>query len=451
MTLAIEIAQFVHETGIEDFSKEVIEKGKQCILDTIGATLLGLSYPASNISLDLVKEMGGAEQALILGRAMRVPVYWAALVNGISGHVADYDDSSPVFKGHPSCVLLPASLAAAEYVNTGGAQLLEGFILGNEVGSKLGQIMGWQHYDMGWHGTGTIGTIAASVAVAKILKLKPKEIVSAIGIAASSASGIRQNFGTMTKSFHAGHAAASGVMSAFLASKGYGASSQSLEGASGFIKVFYGNGPVKFKEELGEKYSILDLAFKKYPSCAGTHAAVEAAKYLREIYSIQPEQIEKVECYARPVTKSILIHNNPQNDLEAKFSMQYCLAATLAKGSLGLSDFEDMAVQRSEVRSLMPKIHFNAEPDFEQICIDKNLLAPARIRIISKTGSIVEHTVWEASGGPSEPLNWSDLEKKFVECATTVMSAGQAKAVNNMVREIDMVANIKKLTDLLSR
>jgi len=448
MKLAEIIAQYVYETDIQKIPKAVVNKGKQCLLDTIGVSIFGQCFRASKIALNLALDMGGKEQSLILGSPNYTNAYWAAFVNGISAHVADFDDSSVDFKGHPSSVLMPAALAAAEIKNVSGIKLLEGFILGNEVGSKLGQVMGWNHYNIGWHGTGTVGTIAASVAAASILDLKPEQIIRTIGIAASSAAGIRQNFGTMTKSFHAGQAAAAGLMAALLAEKGFDASKTALEGDVGFIKVFNGSDTISFlREKLGDNYSIKNLAFKKYPSCAGTHAAVDAALFLKKKYRIEYWQIDAVECAARPNIESILIYNRPQTGLEAKFSMQYCTACALINGKLGIQDFEDTAVQESEVQEFVKKIRFISDPEFEKVAIERNLLAPTRVKIFLKDGQKLEQTVLEADGGPLAPLSWGDLEKKYLECATTVFSPVQAEYVKKTIMDIENLAKIKDLTD----
>lgn len=447
MTVAAEIARFVFETEFPEFPVEVVDKAKQCLLDSIGVAIYGTVFPASEISLRVLEEIGGRGQAVVLGTACRLPAYLSAMANGIRAHVADYDDSLVDFKGHPSCVLMAASLAAAEMKDVNGRKLLEGFVLGNEVGSKLGQVMGWQHYHLGWHGTGTVGVLAAAIAAAKIIGLEPQQIINALGIAASSAAGLRQNFGSMTKSWHVGHAASAGLMAALLAQKGYDASSQAIEGESGFVQAFGGSGKASsLPEKLGQPYSLLNTMFKRYPSCGGTHPGVDAVLQLKATHGIIPEQVKTIVCASRPMLSSVLIHQRPRTGLEAKFSLEYCLAAALVKDRLTIAEFQDDAVREPQVRSLMERVEFKGDLGLDQLAVENNLLAPSTVKICLKSGREAEQTVAEARGGPSAPLKWQELEDKFAECATTVLSPARAAKVKEVITNLENLEQIADLT-----
>jgi len=449
MTLAEQMAEFVASMDCHQLPVEVIEKGKQCLLDMLGVAVNGSQFEAARIAQSLVTDIGGKKEAVLLGTPYKAPAMAAALANGVSAHVADYDDSLTDF-GHPSGVLVSAAMAAGEKVGANGQQLLAALVIGNEVGCKLGQMMGWEHYEVGWHSTGTIGTVAAAAAAASVLALTPPQIVNALGIAASSAAGLRQNFGTMTKSWHVAHAAAAGLTAALLAQRGYDAAADSLEGKAGFVQAFRGKGgSTDVAGVLGHPFSILNVIFKKYPCAHGTHQAVDAVLKLREQYSIVPEEIAAIECYIRPVMHSVLIHHNPGTGLEAKFSMEYCVAAALVIGHLGIPQFADAAVAAPSVRELMGKVRMLTDEKLEEAAREKNLLAPTRVKVQLKDGRILSETVYEARGGPAAPLSWTELEEKFRECTRDILPAVQSEKAITLVRQIEDLDQVHILTACL--
>ena len=449
MFLSQQISNFIYNTNYGNLPDDVIEKAKQCLFDSIGVALYGSQFEASQISLALIKKMGGENEASILGTNQKTPCFLAALANGIRGHIADYDDSLADFGGHPSCILMPVTLALAEMRGIGGQEILTAFILGSEVGSKLGRVMGKNHYDTGFHPTGTIGTIAAVAAAAKLLELLPSQITNALGIAASSASGLRQNFGTMTKSWHAGHAASMGVMAALLAQKGFNASVKVLEGETGFIQTFQGSRELFPLGQLGNPYSLMKIQVKVYPSCAMTHPSVDAILKLKKEYCFNSQEVKAMECYICSRASSILGHKKPHNALQAKFSLEYCLVAALISGNLGINQFTDEAVSKSEVRGIMKKISIKIDPHMDELAKKKNLLSPSKIKIILNNEQEVSQTVGEAKGGPNNPLKWSELEEKFLECSHKLLSKNQVKKFCHRIRNLEEISNISDLVSLL--
>lgn len=450
MSIAQKIAEFVYKTQYVHIPPQVIDKAKQCLLDSIGVAIYGSRFEASRISQEVIRQIGSVGKASILGTCYKSSSPMAAMANALRGHVADYDDSQDDF-GHPSCILMPVTLALSESINTDGRNLLTSFILGNEAGSKLGRIMGWKHYETGWHSTGTIGTIGAAVAAAKLLNLSPRKIINAIGIAASSASGLRQNFGTMTKCWHAGHAAFSGVTAALLAQKGYDASPGILEGKSGFIHAFQGVQEATFNEEsLGSPYSIMKVMFKKYPSCHGTHAFVDAVLRLKVQYGFHPKEIEAIECYGRPLmVDTVLVHHNPKSELEAKFSVEFCVAAALVFDWLGVAQFTDVVLFNTVVRALMKKVSLRGDPGLEELAEKEKLLAPGKVKIVLKDGRELTQTILEASGGPRDPISWEILEKKFSECSGEVLSVNQIQKTIGLIHQLEKIENLSQLTEYL--
>jgi 2-methylcitrate dehydratase PrpD len=449
LTIAEEIANFICKTNFNDIPEQVIEKSKQSLLDCIGVALYGCRSEASKISEKVICSMESKKEASVIGTMFKASTPNAALLNGIRSHVADYDDSLFDF-GHPSAILMPVTLALSESNGADGKKMLTAFILGSEVGSKLGQLMGWKHYEAGWHSTGTIGTIGAVAAASKVLDLSKVEIVNAIGIAASSASGLRQNFGTMTKSWHAGKAAFSGIIAAFLAKHGYDSAPDSLEGENGFIKTFQGESVDFFNINMGNPYSIMDIQIKKYPSCHGTHASIEAVLQLKKEYDFSWEEIKGIECYGRPVlNETVLVYHEPKNELEAKYSVEFCVAAALIYNRLGISQFTRECVLSGNVKSLMQKVSSKSDPKLEDISKKEKLLAPSIVSIILQDGGKLNKTVLEAEGGPRNPIHWEALEAKFVDCSKELLSMEQVKTIGDFVKEIEEVKNIAGFAELL--
>ena len=442
------IAQFIFEANYERLPPEVIGKAKQCLMDALGVAVLGSKFAASRIVGNAVNAFRSREEAVVIGTPFKASASLAALANSVSAHVADYDDTSVDFKGHPSCVIVPAVVAAAESVEAKGQEVLLSIVVGNEVGSKLGQAMGGKHYQKGWHGTGTIGTIGAATAVAKLFKLEPGQIIHALGLAASSAAGLRQNFGTMTKSWHAGHAAHMGVLSGVMAQNGFDASVQALEGENGFIRTFDGEGAVESFKNLGNPYSITGVAFKKYPSCAGVHPAVEAVLRLVGKEAIRPERIASIKCYGCPSGLAALGREYPKTELEAKFSMEYCVAATLVRGRLGVAEFEDEALMDAEVRSVMTKVQVISDAALEEVAKSNKALSPTRVNIVTKDGREFSEMIIAARGGPRDPLTWPELEKKFRECVNGMIPDSRVQRILELIHSIERLQDNSELSAL---
>jgi len=281
MTLSSELAEFVAGTEFESLPPEAVTQAKRAILDTLGVALAGCREEGPAIVAEQARRTGGAQEAMVLGRPFRAPAAEAALVNGTSAHALDFDDVNFSMRGHPSAPLLPAVLATADAAGASGARLLLAFVLGVEVEAKLGRLMGGRHYALGWHPTSTLGPLGAAAACAKLLGLDAERTQAALGIAASMASGVRANFGTMTKPLHVGLAARNGVQVAALAAARFTASDEALDADDGFVSAFLAEPPRddRHLDGLGQPYDIVSpgLGQKLYPCCYVTHRAIDAA------------------------------------------------------------------------------------------------------------------------------------------------------------------------------
>jgi 2-methylcitrate dehydratase PrpD len=450
MEVAREVARFIVRTDLSQIPAQVIEKGKRCILDALGCGVYGQEFEATKIVSQLAREWGGRPEASIIGAGTKVPSGIAALSNGIAIHVADYDDSSVLFRGHPTSVVLPPVLALSETKLKSGRDLLLAYILGIEVGGKLGKVMGWPHYEAGWHGTGTIGTIASAAASSKVLGLDEEKTSHALAIAASEASGIRENFGTMVKSFHAGQASAAGVLASLLAEKGYKGSLTAFEGQSGFRRVFSGESEMsRWASELGEPYVLMDVGFKRYPCCATIHPALDALEDFRKAHPFSWEDVEEVKCLFPPVILSILVYPEPHTGLEAKFSLQYCISSFLVYGKLDLSHFEKEALSDPKVRKLMPRVKMAPSKDLENLMKAENLLAPTDIEVKLKKQTL-SRRILEAKGGPSSPLQIEEVREKFRTCAGRVLSSEKVEKAIDLVSFLESLQQVSPLAETLN-
>ncbi|MDP2951941.1 MAG: MmgE/PrpD family protein, partial [Chloroflexota bacterium] len=293
------LACFLVETGYNNLPQEVVRVAKRAFLDGMGVALAGSQEEAGRIIAHHVKEQGGAKECRVLGNRWRVPAPAAALANGIMAHALDYDDYAPGWVAHPTAAILPAVLALGERGHISGKEALEAYVLGFEVGARAGYGAGRRHYEAGFHSTATLGTLGAAAASAKLLRLSIPETRMALGIAASEAAGLRQNFGSMTKPFHAGNAARGGVTAALLAQQGFTASEDILDGPQGFVHVLAGEGHFeKMLDGLGETFDILSpgLEMKPYPCCRGTHRCLDAMFALLKERPFSPDEVEAVEC-----------------------------------------------------------------------------------------------------------------------------------------------------------
>ncbi len=451
MNLTERLATFVAETGPEDVSPEARLQARRAILDTLGVTLAGCGEPGSRIVADWVREQGGASESSVLGQGFRAPATEAALANGTSGHALDYDDVNMSMRGHPSVPLLPAALALGEKLGSSGRDLVDAFVLGFEVEGKIGRAMGGPHYALGWHATCTLGTIGAAAASAKLLGLDAERTQAALGIAASLAGGLRQNFGTMTKPLHAGWAARNGVLAASLARRGFTADAQALEGPNGFLRAASGGAevhPERAVEGLGDPWEIISpgIGVKLYPCCYATHRALDAALELRETYALDVSKIASVQASVSRGTLMPLIQERPVTGLQGKFSLQYCLAAALLDGQVVLATFTDQAVRRPEAQDLLSRV----EPveDAQEMAFP--IGGFAEVRVMTRDGKEHSMRVEKPKGDPQRPLSWDELAAKFRDCAAAVLAPAVVEEAIAAVERLEGLENVAELTAVLA-
>ena len=442
------LARFVAETG--GVPDDAILQAKRCVLDTIGVALAGSREESARAVAGWLREQGGRPEAVVLGCALRLPAADAALANGTAAHALDFDDVSLPMRGHPSAPLLPAVLALGEAAGTSGRDLLVAFVLGFEVEAKLGRAIGGPHYALGWHATSTLGTLGAAAACARLLRLDTGRTQMALGIAASLASGLQQNFGSMTKPLHAGWAARSGVVAAHLAARGFSAGAEALTGPSGFLRAMSGGPEPDLTPfgALGEPFEIVSpgVGVKLYPCCYATHRAIDAVLELRAAHVIVPANVAEVRVEVNRGGLLPLRVEPPTTGLEGKFSLEYCLAAALVDGGVGLSSFTDEAIRRPEAWELMAKVSVGEGAEAAEFPIG----GYAEVRIVLSDGSEYGTRVDVPRGDPSRPLSWDDLAAKFRDCTGAALPAGGVDGVLRLIEGLDGLEDVSRLTEALS-
>jgi 2-methylcitrate dehydratase PrpD len=348
---------------------------------------------------------------------------------------------------HPSAPLVSAALAAAEIAGAPGRAALDAYVAGFEIEARLGRVMNPRHYERGWHCTSTLGTIGAAAAVGRLLGLDRTPVAHALAIAASEASGLKENFGSMVKPLHAGLAARNGVLAARLAQAGMTASRQAFEGPQGFLRAFdsAGDGLAETIADLGARWEILDtgITVKLYPSCAGTHPTIDTVLDLRREHGFTGADVERIDVDVDSITPTILIYPRPRSGLEAKFSMPFCAAAAALHGRIGIDTFEDAVLANPDLDALIPRVTMRVDPSFDGRA---PALTQARVRVVLRDGRVLERDARGARGYPERPATSDDMAAKFIACATRALPEPAARRALERLRGIEGLTDVRTLT-----
>ncbi len=430
---------------------EARHRAAVAFLDTVGVALAGAAEPAARATQEMVAA-GGTGTAQVFGTAIRTAPAAAALANGTAAHALDYDDMCFISLAHPSAPLVPAALAAAELRGGSGRAALDAYAIGFEIEGRVGRRMQPQHYQRGWHPTSTLGTLGAAAAASRLLGLDRGATAHALAIAASQASGLKENFGTMIKPLHAGLAAQNGVMAALLAERGLTGSELALDGPQGFLTAMDGShhdlgGTLG---DLGARWEILEtgITVKLYPSCAGTHPALDTLIRLRQRERYTAADVESIEIDVDSIAPTILIHDRPATGLEGKFSMPFCAAAATVHGRVGIDTFEAAVLNDRDVRSLMTRVAMRVDPGFDGAA---PALTQSRVTVRLRDGRTLVEAANGARGYPAQPASDEELATKFLGCARRVLSERDAERALAMLRAIETVADVRDVTRSLAR
>lgn len=459
-SLTAYVAKFITETQAHDIPADVMRLAKRSILDGVGLALAGNAAESGRIVRIYLKAFGCPTDkgCTVIGTELKVPARFAAFANGIAIHADDYDDTQlAVAKDrvyglltHPTAPALPPVLALGELGNRSGLDVLIAYQIAVEVETKVAEAINPRHYDDGFHSTATIGAIGATAGAAKLIGLNPEQTQRALGIGASQAAGLRENFGTMTKPFHPGRSCESGVVAAEFAKLGWTATPFVLEADRGFFMAAgggYDAGAIAGKLGNPWTFAFPGVSIKPHPSGSLTHPGMGKMASLIRKHDIRPEQVVKVKVGTSRHMPNALIHHRPRNELQAKFSMEFCMAILLLERKAGLAEFTDKVVNRPDVQKMIEKIDFGVHPDAEAAGYEKMTTI---IEIELTDGRKISGRADFGKGSPDNPLSDQELADKFRDCALWGrLPKTRAEQVINLVFSIEKLKSIRELTRLL--
>jgi 2-methylcitrate dehydratase PrpD len=460
-TATAAVLAFVSAADLDAFPREALEIGKRCIVDGLGVMLAGSTQPASRLVASYVRECGGGGEATAFGtRPFRADAAAAALVNGTSGHALDWDDTQLATSAdrifglltHPTMPPLVAVLALGEPLRVSGARLLEAFLTGFEVECKIAEAIHPNHYKMGFHTSATVGTFGAAAAAAKLLRLDSLQTAHALAIAASSASGIRVNFGSMTKPLHVGRAAQNGIVAAQLAARGFTGGDEALDPPWGFFRAFsHGGGfdAERIVGKLGNPHTIVSpgVSIKPYPCGVLGHPTMDAMRRLVVDHDVAPERIAAIRVRAGSNILNPLRYDVARNELEAKFCPAFMVSAIALRRKAGIHEFNDEFVQSAPVQAMMRKVERVLDPQIEAQGWEK-------IRSIVEVDLDDGRTLVEAAGeryrgGPDLPFTRAELHEKFADCASLVHPRARIDEILHIAEALEEQADVGALVRAL--
>jgi 2-methylcitrate dehydratase PrpD len=458
--LTSEVSAFVAGVSLDSVPLEVTAAAKRSVLDGLGLAVAGSrSQPSRVCREQIASYLCTAGEAAALGTSLRIPARFAAFLNGLAIHADDYDDTQLAVRSdrvyglltHPTAPVLPAALAVTQRRDGSGADLLTGYLVGVEVGTKVAEAIAPRHYEDGFHSTGTAGAIGAAAAAARLLGLDPAHVATALGIGASTAAGLRENFGTMTKPLHAGRAAESGVLAADLAAAGFSATGDILEARRGFFAAAGGGfDPDSISGVLGSPWTFASpgISIKPHPSGSLTHPAMTALADLLEGRTVRPDDVESITVGTNRHMPNALIHHRPADHLAAKFSMEFCMAILVIEGRAGLAQFTDAVVRRPDVQDLMKRVELTVDPDAEAAGYN-SMTSIVRLRL--RTGEVLAASRAFATGSPSLPMSDDELITKFTDCLQVGgISEAAARAVADQVLQLENLDSIQPIVSALA-
>lgn len=446
--LAQRICSFPHDA----ITAEAISAAKLAIMDTVGVTLAGMAEPAVTLMLQVPGIAQAPGRATVFGSTIKTSALDAALANGTGSHALDYDDFSEPMGGHQSVPLVAPLIALAEERGLSGRAVIDAYIVGIETELKMARALNFVHYEKGWHPTSTIGTFGAAAACGYLIGLTPDRMAMALALAASMASGIKANFGTMTKPLHVGHCGRQGLFCALLAEQDYTANIEALEHRQGFLNVY--NGPGQFDtqamltawatplEVLGD-----DMGLKQFPCCGSTHPAIMLALRMQQERDLPLDQIEKIRITVHQLRLPHTNNPDPRTSLQSKFSVQYAVARALVDRRVSLAHFEGDAPFNPAIRAVMSLIEVN--PFSEAQAADLGHFG-ASLHVQLKNGSTVSKQLKNTVGrGRLNPMSTEEIREKFRDCARRSLSLESTERAFSQLARLDELSNIKALTDQL--
>lgn len=446
------LAAWCAARGPDGWSALATGRARDAVEDTVACMIAGAAEPpaAAARRAALTWGRGGATA---VGTAERLPAPAAALVNGTAAHSLDYDDIFTPSFGHASAVLVPALLALAEERGRDGTALIDAYIVGLEMQAAVAAGVNRAHYLAGWHSTSTIGCIGAAAGCARLLGLDGEGIAQAMVLAVSMAGGTKVQFGTMAKPLHAGLGAQHAVQAAALAEAGLHGRPEALEGRFGFQEL-YGAGETRGWEQhlagMGDTPAIetIGLTVKRHPCCGSAHNTLDCVLELQAGSGFEAAEVERIDTLVGATNLRNLMYATPHNEMEARFSMPYCVAAALHRGRLSLADFRPEAVRRAEILELLPRINMTGR-DPKDEPTEPGARLPHEVRIRLADGRVLENARTWPRGGIQAPLDAEDRRIKFEDCVVPVLGVDSAAALRSSLGRLDRLADMAEVTTAL--
>jgi 2-methylcitrate dehydratase PrpD len=423
------LAEYVVASRSEDIPAGIRHEAARALLNWAGCAIGASRHETVENTLAALMPFSGPPEASILGRGERMDILHAALVNGISSHVFDFDDTH-ARAVHPSAPVMPAILALAESRGLGGTDLVHAFVLGVEAECRVALSVFPEHYEVGWHITGTAGVFGAAAACGKLLGLTAQQMTWALGIAATQAAGLREMFGSMCKSLHPGNAARNGLMAAVLAQRNFTSSERGIEAPRGFAHVTSTKfEPSIITDELGQHYELANNMYKPFACGLVVHAAIDGAIQLRNEHGIRPEDVAHIDVTVAPIVLELTAKERPQTGLEGKFSVFHATAVALVEGAAGEAQFSDTAVRDPRTVAVRDKVRVTPDASLKR--------TQARVAITLTDGARHERHVEHALGTLARPMSDADLEAKFRALADGILTRRAANEVIRLCWDVD--------------
>ena len=436
-----QLAHFAVAASWDSISPEVRHQTKRALINFFATALAGCKDPALLAATQVFNQFRSSQDCTVIGHAQQTDMLHAASLNAMSGNVFDFDDTHLKTIIHPAGPVAPAVLALGQHLNISGRELIDAMVIGIEVSCRVGNAMYPDHYDRGWHITGSTGTLGAAAACARMLGLDAQQTAMALGIAASQPIGMREQFGTMTKPFHPGAAARAGLMSALLASKGFTASSKALEAPRGMMQtISTKNDWTEITSELGERFEISFNSYKPFACGIVIHPSIDACAQLRA-QGVTPDQVQSIELKVHSLVLELTGKKEPADGLQAKFSVYHGCAAGLFFGHAAEDEFSDEVVNRPDMVALRRKVVATVDDSIDE--------ASADVTALLHDGRRVHVFVEHAIGSLQNPMTDALLEGKFHGLSDSVLGAARTAEVIQACWKIGQAADLRGLTALL--
>jgi 2-methylcitrate dehydratase PrpD len=428
------LARYIVQARYEHLPPAVRKEAVRTLLNWVGVAVGGSHHETIDIAVSALAPFSGPPQAGILGRKERFDVMNAAFVNGVSSHVFDYDDTHLKTIIHPGGPVVSAILALSEYRPVSGTEFLNALVLGIETECRIGSAVYPDHYDRGWHITGTAGVFGAAAATGKLLGLTERQMGWALGLAASQPVGLRESFGSMNKSFNPGRAAAGGMFAAILAARNYTSSDSMIEAKRGWANTISTKQDYReITDGLGTRFETTLNTYKPFACGIVLHPAIDAAIQLRNQYALEADRIERVGLRVNPLVLELTGKKTPQEGLEGKFSVYHAVAVAIVEGAAGEKQFSHRAVHEAVVLALRERVVPVADPAIKPEQVE--------LEITLKDGRRLHRRIEHAIGSVEAPMSDAALEAKFRDLADGILPAPQVRSL------IDACWNVERLPD----